>query len=121
MHVKKMNNDGFSLVEIIIVIAIMSILVGILAVMAIKHVDSGRESVCLTNHESVQKDFENAIAMEEFTDVKSLVEKYPVSDVTVISPDNVTCKGFCPSRGLSTFTYIEDTKTLEISCSVHTH
>lgn len=41
---KKMNNKGFSLVELIIVIAIMAVLVGVLAPQFMKYVERGRKS-----------------------------------------------------------------------------
>ena len=41
---KKMNNKGFSLVELIIVIAIMAILVGALAPQFFKYLESSRQS-----------------------------------------------------------------------------
>ncbi len=41
---KKLNNKGFSLVELIIVIAIMAVLVGVLAPQFIKYVESSRQS-----------------------------------------------------------------------------
>ena len=41
---KKMNNKGFSLVELIIVIAIMAVLVGVLAPQFLKYVESSRQS-----------------------------------------------------------------------------
>lgn len=42
---KKLNNKGFSLVELIIVIAIMAVLVGVLAPQYIKYVDRSRKGV----------------------------------------------------------------------------
>ena len=41
---KKLNNKGFSLVELIIVIAIMAVLIGVLAPQYLKYVEKSRQS-----------------------------------------------------------------------------
>ncbi len=46
---KKLNNKGFSLVELIVVIAIMAVLVGVLAPSLIKYVSSARYSKDIQN------------------------------------------------------------------------
>jgi type IV pilus assembly protein PilA len=51
---KKMNNKGFSLVELIIVIAIMAVLVGVLAPQFIKYVESSRRSTDIQNAENIK-------------------------------------------------------------------
>lgn len=48
----KMNNKGFSLVELIIVIAIMAVLVGILAPQFIKYVEQSKRSTDIQNAQS---------------------------------------------------------------------
>ena len=57
---KKKNNEGFSLVELIIVIAIMAVLIVVLAPQFIKFVEKGRESTDL----------------QDITEVKTTVETY---------------------------------------------
>jgi len=50
---KKLNNKGFSLVELIIVIAIMAVLVAVLAPQYIKYVERSRVSTDVSNLDSV--------------------------------------------------------------------
>lgn len=59
---KKMNNKGFSLVELIIVIAIMAVLIGVLAPQFIKYVERSRESTDLQNVEEVKTAVETYVA-----------------------------------------------------------
>lgn len=53
MKNKKMNNKGFSLVELIIVIAIMAVLVAVLAPQYMRFVERGRAESDRTNYEAV--------------------------------------------------------------------
>ena len=50
---KTMGNKGFSLVELIVVIAIMAVLVGVLAPQFIKYVEKSKESTDIQNISSV--------------------------------------------------------------------
>lgn len=59
---KKTNNAGFSLVELIIVIAIMAVLIGVLAPQFIKFVEKSRESTDLQNVEEVKTAVETYVS-----------------------------------------------------------
>lgn len=67
LQAKKQDNKGFSLVELIIVIAIMAILVGIIASQVIPYMEKSRESkditlldTCLTSFQTIMADKEIA-------------------------------------------------------------
>ena len=62
---KKMNNKGFSLVELIVVIAIMAVLVGVLAPQFIKYVEKSRQSTDITNLDSIKQVVESYYADRE--------------------------------------------------------
>ncbi|MEG2232178.1 MAG: prepilin-type N-terminal cleavage/methylation domain-containing protein, partial [Lachnospiraceae bacterium] len=50
---KKRNNRGFSLVELIIVIAIMAVLVGVMAPQFFKYIERSRKSTDVQNVASI--------------------------------------------------------------------
>ena len=59
---KEMNNKGFSLVELIIVIAIMAVLIGVLAPQYLKYVNNSKVSTDITNAESIATAINVAVA-----------------------------------------------------------
>ena len=60
----KKNNKGFSLVELIVVIAIMAVLVGVLAPTLIGNIEKSRESKDLQNLDSIRQAVVTAMSDE---------------------------------------------------------
>lgn len=64
---KEMNNKGFSLVELIIVIAIMAVLVGILAPQYLKYVNNSKVSTDISNGQNIATTIQTMIADSKLT------------------------------------------------------
>lgn len=85
---KKMNNKGFSLVELIVVIAIMAVLVGVLAPTLIKNVEKSRESTDLQNLDTIRGAVVTTLSDE------TVAAKIPTSSTTYeLDTTNVQLKG----------------------------
>lgn len=82
VKVKKLNNKGFSLVEIIIVIAIMAVLSGVLAPQLIKYIDKSRKSADIQTAQTIATAVNAALADESgYTDAANttLADCYTVT------------------------------------------
>ena len=65
---KRLGNKGFSLVELIVVIAIMAVLVGVLAPTLIKNVEKSRESKDVQNLDSVKEAITTVLSDQKYYD-----------------------------------------------------
>lgn len=63
------KNKGFTLVEFIIVIAIMAVLVGLLAPMYLKYVHNTKVAVDISNADRIAETFNTAMVDHTITDV----------------------------------------------------
>lgn len=75
----KKNNKGFSLVELIIVIAIMAILAGALAPALIKYIAKSRRSTDVSNAQTIATAVTNALSVEVAYDACNSDSDYSLS------------------------------------------
>lgn len=90
-HKKVKNNQGFSLVELIIVIAILAILAGFLAAAYVKHLKEARAAVCLENRDRLYKEMNAKYADGTYDSLKEAYNKLM---------ENYKDRKLCPSKGL---------------------
>ena len=88
-----LNNKGFSLVELIVVIAIMAVLVGVLAPQFIKYVDKSRASTDIQNLQEIKSAVETYYADNDSTAEWSLSTSAGGTTCTISSADPLTNAG----------------------------
>jgi type IV pilus assembly protein PilA len=82
-----MNNKGFSLVELIIVVAIMAVLIGVLAPTYLKYVESSRRTSDCTSVGSILDACE-VLAIDPTSDFEGATIAYDADGVCAISGDS---------------------------------
>ena len=113
---RRKNNKGFSLVELIVVIAIMAVLVGVLAPQLIKYVERSRCSTDMQNLQQIKSAVEVYYADNDESGAFSLTAAAG-NKTTTITLDNDATKGqnVLKNAGLSTTFSLKSSKWGAIS------
>lgn len=103
----KKNNKGFSLVELIIVIAIMAILAGALAPALIKYINKSRRSADISNADTIRTACQTAMSDEDamvaigtgvtsetVSNLKSAYGAFSTEISSILGSTNLTSKYF---------------------------
>ncbi len=80
-----MNNKGFSLVELIVTIAIMAVLVGVIAPQFIRYIEKTREASDVQNFDSLKETVETYYADKQIEPERWTVVQDGTSKNTIIS------------------------------------
>lgn len=80
-----MNNKGFSLIELIVTIAIMAVLVGVIAPQFIRYVEKTREASDVQNFDSLKETVETYYADKQIEPERWTVVQDGTSQNTIIS------------------------------------
>ena len=87
----KKTNKGFSMVELIIVIAIMAILAGAIAPALIKYINKSRLSADVSNAQTIASSITSALSDEDaFSDAKEIAPAEALAGNTKITGDFAT-------------------------------
>ena len=106
--VKRRNKKGFTLAELLIVIAIIAILIAIAVPTFTSALEKSRKTVCMYNIAVVERSFVIKTLLEEKTTMAD-----------VLANDYAGGKGMCPSGGVYNAKVDPATKVTHIYCSIH--
>lgn len=115
------RNKGFSLIELIVVVAIMAVLVGVLAPAYLRYVEKTRKQTCYWNMDNVVREvqlraFSDPDFMEDLTNAAAgdgeVLDFVETTDIVVPT---------CPSRGDYSMVFDTSEGTLTMTCTMTVH
>lgn len=118
---KQKNNKGFSLVELIVVVAIMAVLVGVLAPAYLRYIEKARRQTCYWNMDNVVRE----VQLRAFSDPDFMADLAnnmgADGDVTTFVAGTDIEVPTCPSRGTYKITFNQATGELVMTCTMEVH
>lgn len=102
---KKKNNKGFSLVELIVVVAIMAVLMGILVPTLVKNVEKSKIQKDESAIEEIRSQMQNSLADPKFSHIETTVTYNDTSGKKIDIDTPASCP---PSSTATTQTEIDD-------------
>lgn len=114
------KNEGFSLVELVIVIAIMAVLAGAIAPALIKYIDNARGAKCIECMKNFQTEFQTEYANRAYSqglygeDLVDAVATYLQLD---LASNEIV--GLCPYDEHVTFEIDDEGRVLTLRCDKH--
>ncbi len=120
---RRKRNAGFSLVELIIVIAILAILIGVISPVLIKQIDKARASKCLTEMDNLNRAYEIELYSFYGDDYYTLLDQvFTEAGVTKAEGTRGQYIDSCPSGGTYTVELDPDSGAIMMfTCSKHTN
>ena len=87
---KKKNNKGFSLVELIVVVAIMAVLMGILVPTLVKNVEKSKKQKDESAIEEIRSQMQNSLADPDYSHITAKITYDADSkDIKIASPTSI--------------------------------
>lgn len=116
----RLSNRGFTLVELIIVIAIIAVLGAVLAPQYIKYVDRSRETVCQSSIQELEHAYLVDYSFDSQSPASTLEEVMTGAGLTKVE-DAASMKysGGCPKDGIYTVTLDDNGAITAFTCSQH--